>query len=221
MNDTNIKISFNPQAIYREIQERIATGIYRVGEKLSERGLAQEFGVGRFYIKEVLRLLENNGLVEIFPQSGTFVRKLSIGELRECHEVRLSLESAAAYFAALRGATPELLAVAEQLQDIVNKGTDDVFQEQVLGWQFHEKMFLASKNHQLSLLYTNLRGQSGLALTAIRRPDNEVVRKGTLEHLAIFAAIKDQNAILARDLTWKHVLYGLQERLKVFMEMAS
>jgi DNA-binding GntR family transcriptional regulator len=220
MTNASIKTTFDPQAIYREIQERIATGVYRVGEKLSERGLALEYGVGRFYIKGVFRLLESNGLVEIFPQSGTFVRKLSVAELRECHEVRLSLESAAAYFAALRGATPELSIIAEQLEEMVNKGTNDVFQEQVLGWKFHEEMFRAAKNNQLSSIYANLRGQSGLALTAIRRPDNDVVRKGTVEHLAIFSAIKAQDAILARNLAWEHVLFGLQERLKVFMEIA-
>lgn len=221
MINTRVKDSFDPQSIYQEVQRRISTGVYRVGEKLSERGLALEFGVGRFYIKEVFRLLESHGLVEIFPQSGTFIRKLSVDELRECHEVRLSLESTAAYFAALRGATPELSRIAKQMEDIVNKKTINLFQEQTLGWQFHDEMFRATKNQQLSLLYANLRGQSGLALTTIHRSDNEVVRRGTVEHLAIFTAIKAQDAILARNLAWEHVLYGLQERLKFFITTAS
>lgn len=217
----NKKNSCDTEALYEEIRSRIATGVLRIGEKISERGLAEEFGVGRFYIKETFRLLEHNGLVEILPQVGTFVRKLSIGELRECHEVRLSLESTAAYFAALRGSTPELSRIAKQLQDVVSNDAQDLLHEQTLGWQFHEEMFRASKNQQLYALYTKLRTQSGLALAAIHRTDNAVVRKGTVEHIDIFEAIKANDAILARNLVWEHVLYGLQERLKLFLETAS
>jgi len=216
----DMKDPFDTEVLYNKIQERIATGVFKVGEKISERGLAEEFGVGRFYIKETFRLLERSGLVEVVPQVGTFVRKLSISDLRECHEVRLSLESTAAYFAASRGPTAELASIAKQLRDLVSNNGTDLFQEQTLGWRFHDEMFRASKNQQLCALYANLRAQSGLALTTIPRSDNDVVRKGTVEHIEIFAAIEAHDKILARNLVWEHVLYGLQERLKFFMETA-
>jgi DNA-binding GntR family transcriptional regulator len=56
----------------------------------------EEYDIGRSFLKDILVKLKNECLIEIFPQSGTFVKKLNINEIREVFQMRISLELLAA-----------------------------------------------------------------------------------------------------------------------------
>lgn len=64
---------------------------FRAGGRLRETELAETFEVSRATIREALRLLEQHGLVRIFPQRGAHVTKLSATELNDLFELRASL----------------------------------------------------------------------------------------------------------------------------------
>jgi DNA-binding GntR family transcriptional regulator len=95
-------------AIYSKLKERIVTFRLKPGESLQEVPLAAAFDVSRTPIREALRMLSREGLVEIRPRQGAFVAALSVTDVLDAYEVRYHLEPAAARKAA-RAITPDVL----------------------------------------------------------------------------------------------------------------
>lgn len=90
-------------AVYAALREGILLMRLRPGQPLHEKQIALEHGVSRTPVREALLRLASEKLVDIFPQSGTFVARIPIGELPEAILVRCALEDltvrAAAEFA--------------------------------------------------------------------------------------------------------------------------
>ncbi|TKC88840.1 GntR family transcriptional regulator [Trinickia terrae] len=171
--------------------------------------------LGHTPVRSAIQRLVVEGLVEVVPRKGTYVAAPTNDDLREIFEVRLALESTAAYLAAVSGATPGLTAAAEQLQRLVDDDSDDLMVEQRIGWTFHQEMFAASQNARLFTTYKMLRMQTGLALNELQRSDVATVRRGTLEHLDIYAAIQANEAEAARRHMWNHIVDGTDARIKI------
>lgn len=79
--------------IYNMLREDICHGEYEPGARLLETELAEKYGVSRSPIREVLRLLVADGLVEDVPNCGAFVREFTIKEIMDLFEFRLVLET--------------------------------------------------------------------------------------------------------------------------------
>ncbi len=96
------------------LRDDIIQGIICGGERLSEVALAKRYGISRIPIREALRIVEGQGLVEIHPFTGAFVSELSVDDVVDIFEIHEALESIA-----LRLALPQLtsddLRSAEQL----------------------------------------------------------------------------------------------------------
>ena len=84
------------------IQARVLNGEIPTGTRLRQESLAAEFGVSRTPVREALRKLQANGIVEVQPHRGALVRRPSAREVREAYEVRAELEGLAASLAASR-----------------------------------------------------------------------------------------------------------------------
>jgi DNA-binding GntR family transcriptional regulator len=102
-------------AIYRELHAAIVSMQLRPGNALNEKVLAEKFGVSRTPIREALIRLVEDGLVNIYPQSGTFVAPIPTSLIPEAVVIRQALEGATVEKAA-RCATAEDVA---RLDDIV------------------------------------------------------------------------------------------------------
>jgi DNA-binding GntR family transcriptional regulator len=206
---------------YDAIRALIVSGEIRAGEALSERVLSERFGISRTPVREAIRALANDGLLEIVPMRGTFVRQLSVRDLREIHEVRLALEGMAAWLAAQKGVTPALEEVASRLRALDAQAAQDIALDvditQRVGWQFHEAMFAAADNARLTQTYHALRTQNGLALQRIPHYDAERTRDAVREHLAIFDAIAAGHAEAAQRHVWDHLTHAMQARLQALV----
>lgn len=99
---------------YRYIHGKIASGLLAGGSQVSEQSLAKEIGISRTPVREAIRQLSMEGLVEQVPRFGTIVRIPDRRELAELFEVREALESYAAGEAARR-ITPEDLELLARL----------------------------------------------------------------------------------------------------------
>lgn len=203
---------------YAAIKALIVSGEIRAGEALSERALSERFGISRTPIREAIRTLANDGLLEIVPMRGTFVRQLSVRDLSEIHEVRLALEGMAAWLAAQKGVTPALIEVATRLRALADDEAPlDTDITQRLGWQFHEAMFAAADNARLTDTYHALRTQNGLALQRIPHYDADRTRAAVREHLAIFDAIAGGRPDEAQRKVWDHLTHAMQARLQALV----
>jgi DNA-binding GntR family transcriptional regulator len=88
--------------IYQDLRRRITTGEYLPLLSISENELAATFGVSRTPVREALSKLEEDGLISIMPQYGTFVAPISAAQVASAQFVREALECAAVAEAAPR-----------------------------------------------------------------------------------------------------------------------
>ena len=103
--------------IYSELREELVSLQRRPGEAISEAEIALSFGVSRTPVREAILKLADEGLIDIFPQSGIFVSRIPLAALPEAIIVRKALEETTAGMAAER-ATPSQIM---NLQAIVQR----------------------------------------------------------------------------------------------------
>ncbi len=90
--------------VYEVLRERIASGEIERGSRMHQEDLAKEFGVSRTPVREALRRLAAEGLVDLFANRGARVATATDEQLRSSYETRLVVEPGAARIAAERGA---------------------------------------------------------------------------------------------------------------------
>lgn len=79
---------------FERLRDAIITGHFAPGDRLIERELCEAMGVSRTSIREVLRRLEAEQLIEVEPRKGPIVARLSRKQVEEIYEVRAMLEAA-------------------------------------------------------------------------------------------------------------------------------
>jgi len=109
--------SLADQAYYR-IRELIVSLELAPGSLISERELQERLGVGRTPVREALRDLARESLVEVYPRRGMFVSRVDVGDLAGLSEVRAVIESHAARLAAERATNADREAIAELLDKL-------------------------------------------------------------------------------------------------------
>jgi DNA-binding GntR family transcriptional regulator len=107
--------SLSDRAAHR-IRELIVSLELPPGAPISERELMERLGLGRTPVREALRTLAQEKLVEVYPRRGIVVAPVDVGDLASLSEARIALESFAARCAAKR-ATPADRALARALLD--------------------------------------------------------------------------------------------------------
>lgn len=101
---------------YRAAKEAIAAGELRQGEKVTERGLAERFSVSPTPVREAIRRLEQDGLIERTGPRTVVVATMGDSAIQELAEVEIALRGLVARFAA-RHATPAQLDALESILD--------------------------------------------------------------------------------------------------------
>jgi DNA-binding GntR family transcriptional regulator len=114
------------------------------GAVIDERNLMQRLGLGRTPVREALRRLAQEQLVEVFPRRGMFVTNVDVRDLARISEVRLALEPEAARLAAERATDEERDALAD-LSDRIKRGADLMGLDE----RIHRAVYAASHNHLL------------------------------------------------------------------------
>jgi len=94
--------------IYRDLRDDILSLRRKPGESIAEKLIAQDYGVSRTPVREAVLKLADEGLIEIFPQSGTFVSRIPLGALPEAIAIRRVLEEASVRYAAQRATRSQI-----------------------------------------------------------------------------------------------------------------
>jgi DNA-binding GntR family transcriptional regulator len=114
------------------------------GAVIDERELMERLGLGRTPVREALRRLAQEQLVEVFPRRGMFVTGVDVRDLARISEVRTALEPEAARLAAERATDEEREELAD-LGDGIKKGADLMGLDE----QIHRSIYAAAHNHLL------------------------------------------------------------------------
>jgi len=105
-----------PALIYADLRAQILSLERRPGEPVLESRIASAYGVSRTPAREAVLKLADEGLIEIFPQSGTFVARIPLAALPEAMVIRKSLEETSARFAAQRASRSQVFAMGAILR---------------------------------------------------------------------------------------------------------
>ena len=102
--------------IYRDLRADIVSLRRMPGEPIAEKVIAQDYGVSRTPVREAVLRLADEGLIEIFPQSGTFVARIPLGTLPEAIAIRKALEDATVRYAAERATRSQVANLRANLE---------------------------------------------------------------------------------------------------------
>lgn len=190
--------------IHAEVRRRILAGDLLPGSRLVVRRMAEEFGCSDIPVREALRSLEGDGLIEIAPYRGAQVRLYRPDEVREAYLIRANLEAAATGAAADfidDDTLAQLQRLIEQMDAVL--AADDVTEYSALNREFHELVFSACPYRRLHDLISNI-WDGHVGMVAVMRLTSERFRRSNDEHRAILAALRDRDGDLAARLALEH-----------------
>lgn len=146
--------------VFNTLRQAILRGELKPGERLMEIQLANKLGVSRTPIREALRKLELEGLVNMVPRKGAEVADITEKSLRDVLEVRKALEELSVQLACEKiteEEIEELKRVAERFKDTLDD--QDITKIAEADVAFHDVIYTATDNQKLILLLNNLREQ--------------------------------------------------------------
>jgi DNA-binding GntR family transcriptional regulator len=180
------------------LRRDILSGRTDPGERLVEEQLTRRLGISRAPLREAMRLLAQQGLVEHIPRRGARVATLSDDDVRELYEVRDVLERHAV---TSMPADPEPTGLRAALE-VMRKATeaDDRLELANAHRRFHVEVVRLGGNRQLAVLYESVlvRIQLFMAVNMRREAESARASEGVHRHERLFAAVErgDRAAIL-------------------------
>ncbi len=193
------------ERVHDHLKQEILANRYGPGSELLEVPLSEELGVSRGPVREALRSLEAEGLVEITPRRGAVVTILSKREFLEAYQVREALEVLGVRLAVPRLTESAISALAERIERMdehAAAGDDDAFFE--ANAAFHEAFMEASENRKLIEVYRRLMAQ----MRPYRRPSARLrgnLERSIAEHREIVTAARTGDADATVALVMKHI----------------
>jgi DNA-binding GntR family transcriptional regulator len=174
---------------YVAIRRLIVTLELGPGSVINERELVEQLGIGRTPVREALRRLAHEGLVEVYPRRGMFVTDVDVRKLALVSEVRVALEPEAARLAAERATDAERAELQELLDELDAAGADD-HALMALDERIHRAVYRCARN---DLLATTLEQYYVLALRiwTIALDRQHELNDAVQGHRALLEAIHD------------------------------
>jgi len=184
---------------FNRLSQEILSGRTDPGERLVEEQLTRRLGISRAPLREALRLLAQQGLVEHIPRRGVRVATLSDEDVRELYEVRDVLERHA-----VRSRPPGAdLSGLRAALDVMRKATEtgDRLTIADAHREFHVAVVALGGNRQLSALYASVLVRIQLYMAVNLRREAEVAdaADGVHRHERLMAAVErgDADEVLA------------------------
>lgn len=209
--------SLEKEKAYERLLDLILRGEVSPEEALAERRLAETLGFGRTPVREAIKDLVREGVLEAHPTRGTFVRRLSLRDVQEIYQVRYAIEGLAAFLAAERGPSRELTDFASVFRAaLASPGEAETAVLYDRGAAFHLEVFRCAGNRNLLEIYRPIRLRFRIALGMPRHHDPARVLESAGEHLAILEAIEAGDGERAQKLICDHLHRGLEARTRLF-----
>lgn len=191
--------------VFDKIRSDILSGKYKRGEELVESSIGKELGISRTPVREAIRQLELEGLVQLVPNKGAFVTGISEKDVRDIYLIRARLEGLAARMAA-KNITPELLEAMEETVVLSEYHAKKEHYEQVceMDSKFHKLLYKASGSrileHTLTDFHQYVQRVRMASIMQKRR-----MEKSNDEHDAILTAIREHDEEKAELVATRHI----------------
>lgn len=200
--DVSTEVSLRDRVL-DEVKERIITGELPTGARLHERNLSQELGVSRIPLREAIMTLAAQGLVEMRPRIGAFVRPMTKSYVEDLFAVRLALEPLAATLAAEHRDEANLAELARLLAEeeaALEIGDDK--RGSLVNADFHLEILRASGNELLFAIMAPLQSQ---IQRLFRRTITSISRELSHDHAVMLDALQARDRERAAQAARQHV----------------
>ena len=205
-------ITLTPKALYEEVAEQLRQRIFRrelePGSWIDELKIAEEFGISRTPLREVLKVLAAEGLVTMNVRRGAYVTEMSEKDLRDVYHLLSLLESDAAGVVAER-ATPEQQQTLRDLHAELESAAGNREAFFSVNERFHMALLDMADNRWRSQMVADLRKVMKL------NRHNSLLKSGRIqeslaEHRAVMAALEQRDAAGAMARMQAHFASGLE-----------
>ena len=191
--------------MYGELKEAIFSGALEPGSLIDKAGLCEKLRVSRFPVSAAVSRLAYDRLVDVEPQHGSFVTRISLNDVRERLFIRGALEGEIAAEAARRMTRADKDALAVNLkQEAAAVGAEDRTKFYALDVAFHriltERLGMARADDVLESLRVHLERTRRLTMSTAGQ-----LRASLNEHSAIAAAIEAEDPVAAREAMKRHL----------------
>lgn len=207
-------MSVAAESAYNLIRSRILDGSFEAGKRLKEGELSNECQVSRTPVREALRRLAADGLVDITPNSGAVVTRWSKSDVFELYTLRHHLEALAASWAAERRTDEQLermKTLADAHSKLVNEGGGPDYEAKVsrLNHEFHHLIIEAAGSRALSAAVSHVI-EAPLMFRNFARYDHARMLRSASDHQHLVKAIEARDGELASTIMKAHILAGLR-----------
>lgn len=204
-------MSVASEKAYRMLRDRIFSGDYAPGARLKERQLCADLEVSRTPVREALRRLESEGLVQIEPRRGGVVSHIDAEEAEEIFALGAVIESFAAKMAAQK-ATAEGVAALDDviaaMAAVLERGDDTSRADYMkLDGELHGRIVAMADSRRLSAALQQVVGVPVL-VQAFNRYTPEHLRQSFDQHRALVDAIRERDGEWAESAMRYHILSG-------------
>lgn len=208
------------EIVYLELKHKILTGEIPTGKRLMEVELAKKMNVSRTPIREAIRRLADDGLVQMTERKGAYVAQISIKDMLDVFEIREDMEGFCAFLAAGRSSDEQkkrLREIAEDYHEACING--DKMKMIYLDEEFHNYIVACCNNDTLRQLVEYVQDLS-LRFRYLYYEDNTLYEETAKQHLDMMEAIAAGDGEQARVLADNHVraikefVFSLSKRLE-------
>ena len=205
-NTKSTVVSLHGEVLSR-LRDFIVEGNLTDGARIPERQLCDMFGISRTPLREALKVLASEGLIELLPNRGARVRELGARELAELFDVMGGLEALAGRLACERitaTAFGEIEELHHQMYGFyLRRDMPDYFRCNQL---IHQKIVAAACNSALSSAYANLAGR----IQRVRYAANLAQKRdrwgeAMREHEAILDSLRRRDGLELSDILFRHL----------------
>lgn len=193
-----------------KVRQAIIAGYFKAGDRLVERQLTGELGVSRSVVREVLRYLEAEGLIESLPKKGPIVAVLSWESAEQIYRIRMLLEQEAACDCARLANAGDKQQLHQRLQLIAQASHEQDDIKRVEASQaFYETLFRVAKHTIAWEIVQRLNSRiSRLRALTLASPERQVA--GFERMSRIYDAIKNNDPQQARQAVFEHLTEAAQ-----------
>ena len=197
-----------------ELQDLIKEWVFSrklsAGDRINENALAQRLGISRGPIREALQALRQEGLVEIIPNRGAFLRTLTLKEVLDLYDVRAGMAHTAGRLLVQRISDRDIGALHSMHDKMVMAVANDeplaFFRQNLV---FHELLFKAAKNKTLLEMVNGIEKRVMLYLHR-EATESRMLKDSNEQHWHILDQIAKGDPQGTADAFMTHVLFGKQ-----------
>lgn len=214
-DDTEISNAPLSTSLLGKLQKDILTGKLKPGQKLTEQELCKAYGVSRTPVREALRQLETDGLVENILNRGAFVVGMTQQDYEDMFELRKAYEIQAVKWAIERITESEMDKLEETFEFMeFYTMRNDVDKMLTINSGFHQVIYEASHNRMLKKLLSSYQGFLKYKGVESAYDDNYLTTV-LEEHRVIFKAFKDRDVKEGAAAMERHIELAKQRRCGV------